>query len=140
MRYLCFDMYEITTTNYLFVYGTLLDEGNAFGTYLKKNCSFYADGKFRGRLYDIGEYPGAVADDKGGYVYGRIYTMNNEDVLVHLDDYEGFGDGQKQPNLFVRKIIGVENAHGLMDCQVYLYNLAVDGLRVIESGDYKKLK
>jgi len=41
--------------NYLFVYGTLLDESNEFAIYLKQNCSYYSKGKFRGRLYDLGE-------------------------------------------------------------------------------------
>ena len=126
------------TNNYLFVYGTLLDDDNEFALYLKNNCSYYAEGRFKGRLYDIGEYPGAVADDSGGYVYGSIYVLDNDEVLVRLDDYEGFGEEQEQPNLFVREIIAVETDKGLIDCEVYLYNLSVDGLRVIDGGDYRK--
>jgi gamma-glutamylcyclotransferase (GGCT)/AIG2-like uncharacterized protein YtfP len=127
------------TNNYLFVYGTLLDDDNEFGRYLEHNCSFYAKGRFKGRLYDIGEYPGAVADDSNGYVYGSIYIMNNAiETLKFLDDYEGFGEDQEQPNLFVREVIEVETNKGLINCEAYLYNLSVDGLRVIESGDYRK--
>ncbi len=140
MRYLCFDIRKMISNDYLFVYGTLLDDYNEFGRYLKHNCSFFAKGRFKGRLYDIGEYPGAVADALSpGYVYGSIYIMNNEiEILKVLDDYEGFGGDQQQPNLFVREVIEVETDKGLIYCEVYLYNLSVDGLRVIESGDYRK--
>src|ERR1700712_2833765 len=100
--------------NYLFVYGTLLNAGNEFAIYLKNNCSFYANGKFKGRLYDIGEYPGAIADNQyAGYVYGCILIMNDSALaLKYLDDYEGFGPKQEQPNLFIRETIDVESDKG----------------------------
>ena len=47
LRYLCFDIRKMITNNYLFVYGTLLDDGNEFAIYLKNNCSFYAEGRFK---------------------------------------------------------------------------------------------
>jgi len=123
--------------NYLFVYGTLLDEENEFAIYLKQNCSFYSEGKFKGRLYVLGEYPGAVLDDGNDYVQGSIFELKNvEEVLTRLDDYEGFGEDQEQPNLFVRKRILIENDNVRVACWVYLYNLPVDGFRLIESGDY----
>lgn len=128
--------------NYLFVYGTLLNGGNEFAIYLKNNCSFYANGKFKGLLYDVGEYPGAIADNQAkGYVYGVIFLIHDtERVLKQLDDYEGFGPNQEQPNLFVRDIISIDSNKGPVDCWCYLYNLSVDGLPLIASGDYWKLK
>jgi len=128
--------------NYLFVYGTLLNADNEFAIYLKNNCSFYADGKFKGLLYDIGEYPGAIADDQyAGYVYGNIFMMSDAiSALKYLDDYEGFGPEQEQPNLFVRKIVGIESEKGIISCWCYLYNLSVDGLPVIVCGDYRSYK
>ena len=130
------------TRNYLFVYGTLLDTGNEFAAYLNNNCSFYTKGKFKGRLYDIGEYPGAVADhDSPGYVYGSIVSIRNPTtVLNQLDDYEGFGDDQQQPDLFIRELMAIETDEGLTDCWIYLYNLPVEGLVLIESGDYLQYK
>jgi gamma-glutamylcyclotransferase (GGCT)/AIG2-like uncharacterized protein YtfP len=129
-------------SNYLFVYGTLLDESNEFAIYLKQNCSYYSKGKFRGRLYDLGEYPGAIADENyPSYVYGRILELKNTaEALRYLDDYEGFGDDQKQPNLFIRVMLGIETDGELIDCWVYLYNLPVENFRVIESGDYMVYK
>ena len=67
--------------------------------------------------------------------------MNNAtEAFKLLDDYEGFGDEQELPNLFVRRIIMVEIGNELVKCEVYLYNLNVDGLRAIEDGDYKKYR
>ena len=126
------------TGNYLFVYGTLLDESNEFAIYLKENCSFYRKGRFRGRLYDLGEYPGAIADENyPGYVYGSILGLKNTaEALQYLDDYEGFGEDQEWPNLFIREMAEVETDGGRIGCWVYLYNLPVEGFRVIELGDY----
>jgi gamma-glutamylcyclotransferase (GGCT)/AIG2-like uncharacterized protein YtfP len=136
MQYLCFDIRKMIINNYLFVYGTLLDDDNEFGRYLKHNCSYYAEGRFKGRLYDIGEYPGAVALSPG-YVYGSIYVMNDPaETLKVLDDYEGFGEEQEQPNLFVREVIEVEIDVKKLACWVYLYNLATDNYPQVLSGKY----
>ena len=120
----------------------MLEKNNEFATYLNKNCSFYSYGKFKGRLYDIGEYPGAIADNNyTGYIYGTIVSIHNPArVLQQLDDYEGFGDDQQQPNLYVRELMAVETDKDLIKCWVYLYNLSVNGLKLIESGDYLKYK
>jgi len=124
--------------SYLFVYGTLLDKQNKFGAYLSSNCIFYVNGKMRGKLYDIGEYPGAILNiESKNYVFGKIYELIDvEKVLKLLDDYEGFGPDQLQPNLFVRQLIAIETAIGGIECWVYLYNLPVEGLKLIESGKY----
>jgi len=127
--------------NYLFVYGTLLDEENEFAIYLKQNCSFYIKGKFKGRLYDLGEYPGAILGGTNGYVQGSIFELKDaEEVLARLDDYEGFGEDQEQPNLFTREKVLVETNNGQIECWTYLYNLSLNGFRIIESGDYVSYK
>jgi len=132
------------TTNqprpYLFVYGTLLDKQNEFGAYLNDNCTFYAAGKMPGKLYDLGEYPGAtLTNEENRFVHGKIYQLSNiEKVLELLDDYEGFGPEQEQPNLFVRELIDVDTPGGKIKCWVYIYNLPVDGFDAIGSGVYLK--
>ncbi|MDB5087056.1 MAG: btrG [Mucilaginibacter sp.] len=126
------------TPSWLFVYGTLLDKQNEFGAYLNAKCSFYAEGRFKGRLYDIGEYPGAVSDADGScYVYGKIFAVNDPDnVLKQLDYYEGFGADQAKPNLFIRERMSIETDNEPVICWVYLYNLSVEGLWLIKSGKY----
>ncbi len=125
-------------STYLFVYGTLLDERNPYGAYLKEHCSFYQKGKFRGKLYDLGEYPGAIADPKSdSYIVGSIFLMNDAAaILKNLDNYEGFGVDYPQPNEFVRAFIAVETEEQPIDCWVYLYNSPTKGFLQIASGDY----
>ena len=124
--------------NLLFIYGTLLNEDNEYALYLKNNSRFYSTGKLKGKLYDIGEYPGAVLSD-GDHIYGSILEINDpEKVLSIIDDYEGFGDNQLQPNEFIRVLTKIETGSGFVNCWVYLYNLPVTGLLQINSGRYIK--
>jgi gamma-glutamylcyclotransferase (GGCT)/AIG2-like uncharacterized protein YtfP len=130
------------TCNYLFVYGTLLDLESEFTDYISNNCRFYGKGKLKGRLYDAGEYPGAVADEShSGYVYGSIFVLNDfVETLKYIDNYEGYGIEQEQPNLFMREIIRIDTDAVSLDCWVYLYNLPTDDLILIEGGDYLRYK
>ena len=121
----------------LFIYGSLLSADNEFGQYVKRNATFMSDAVFKGRLYDCGEYPGAVADNNGYDIKGSIYRLNDLIAgLVILDDYEGCGIEQQQPNLFIRKLITVTVGNKPIECWIYLYNLPVEGLLEITSGDY----
>jgi len=124
LRYLCFDIRKMITNNYLFVYGTLLDDGNEFAIFMRRHCTFIKKGRIKGRIYDFGEYPGAVLDENAGiYIQGSVYLMSNTAmVLEKLDDYEGYGPDQKQPNLFIRQLVEVETDGQRIDCWVYLYN------------------
>jgi gamma-glutamylcyclotransferase (GGCT)/AIG2-like uncharacterized protein YtfP len=124
----------------LFVYGTLLDLDNKYGIYLRDNSRFYAAGKIKGKLYDIGEYPGAVLLREGNeYICGTILQIDNSgDVLAVIDLYEGFGDDQPQPNEFIRILTEAETGVGTINCWIYLYNLPVDGLVAIRDGQYLK--
>jgi len=128
-----------TDCQYLFVYGTLLDESNIYAAYLKENSRFYQKGRFKGKLFNIGNYPGAVVDNVlGTYVYGSIFLIDDSvGVLKELDDYEGFGDDFAQPNEFVRELVEVETEGIMLICWVYLYNHPVKGLPVIKSGRYR---
>ncbi len=125
---------------HLFVYGTLLDSANSYGAYLQQHCILLKTGRFKGKLYDIGEYPGAIAHESTDqHVHGSIYLMNEpEKILVFIDDYEGFGNDQEQPNLFIRELTPIETDMGTVQCWIYLYNLPVNNLPQIQSGRYLK--
>lgn len=125
--------------NLLFIYGTLLNEDNEYAVYLKNNSRLYSAGKLKGKLYDIGQYPGAILSKSNEYVYGSILQLNNlTKVLPLIDAYERYGDNQPQPNEFIRVSVEVETGAGPVACWVYLYNLPVTGLTLIESGRYIK--
>ena len=126
--------------NKLFVYGTLLDEDNKYGIYLRDNSKFFSSGKLAGILYDIGEYPGAVLSPAGNdFIYGIILEIDDPSIVLALIDlYEGFGDDQPQPNEFIRVLTEAETDRGHVDCWIYLYNLPIYGLMPIENGRYIK--
>lgn len=124
--------------SYLFVYGTLLDENNQFGAYLKNNCHFFQHGKFKGKLYNIGNYPGAISEPDGdAYVFGSIFILNNPDeILKILDEYEGVGPELPQPTEYTRELIDIEAGDAFTKCWIYLYNLSVENLALIKEGRY----
>lgn len=124
---------------HLFIYGTLLSTNNEFGAYLKKNSTYISAGSFSGLLYDMGEYPGAIYKPSiTNRVCGNIILLNNEPrILKAIDEYEGYGENEEQPNLFVRELVPVETSSGIINCWVYLYNRATVGYPQIVSGRYK---
>lgn len=124
---------------YLFVYGTLLDAYNEFGAYLKSNSVYVSKGSFPGLLYNIGEYPGAIYQPGAtGLVYGDIVLLNDDPtILKAIDAYEGVGEDEMQPNLYIRLLVPVTTTSGTIDCWVYLYNLPVDGFKQITPGKYR---
>ncbi|WP_184541808.1 gamma-glutamylcyclotransferase family protein [Mucilaginibacter sp. FT3.2] len=128
----------ITTNPYLFVYGTLLTAGNPYANYLQKHCKLVGAGKFKGSLYNIGEYPGAIGDITGKqYVYGCIYLMDDaERVLTLIDGYEGIGVNEPQPHEYLRRLVGIETDSGVFTCWVYLYNWPVRKESKIAGGSY----
>ena len=126
--------------NLLFVYGTLLNEENKYAVYLKTNSRFYSEGRIKGKLYNIGEYPGAVLLPIGeDYIYGSILELDHTESVLHvIDDYEGYGNDQPMPNEFIRLIAPVETSSTIFNCWVYVYNLPTIGVKLIENGRYIK--
>ena len=128
-----------TDSKYLFIYGTLRQADNEFGAYLRQHSRHYASGYFNGRLFDMGEYPGAIhIPDSKQKVFGEIMALDNPaKVLRLIDQYEGYGPGERQPYLYVRQIVSVTTDKGIIDCWVYLYNLPLDGFKEIINGKYQ---
>ncbi|MFC0517497.1 gamma-glutamylcyclotransferase [Mucilaginibacter angelicae] len=127
-----------TTGQFLFVYGTLLQAGNEFAEYLNKHCKFISDGKIKGQLYDIGEYPGAVIDNtEERYIYGSIFMMDDpETILKVIDDYEGIGDLYRHPQEYTRDEVAIHTDNGIISCWMYLYNLPVASYKEVITGNY----
>ena len=127
-----------TINQYLFVYGTLLMSGNEFADYLQEHCILLGQGKFKGRLYNAGEYPGAIVDTSTDqYVYGGIYLIDNpQKILEVIDRYEGIGANEPQPHEYTRKLIKVEKDAEVVTCWAYLYNWPVNRLVQIAGGNY----
>lgn len=130
----------IETTEFLFVYGTLLKQSNLqIASYLESNSIVVSEGSFHGVLYDIGEYPGAVfIPESKTKVHGIILQIFNPiDTLKKLDVYEETGFEFDQPNEYLRKKIPVNTINGkTMECWTYLYNHPIENKKQITSGRY----
>lgn len=126
---------------YLFVYGTLRkDAGNDMYRVLARHARFVGSATFQGKLFDLGNYPGAVpSDDPQDVVCGEVYALEpslRDGLLATLDEYEGCSPGGEPPSEFRREYVTVTCNDGRSASSwIYLYNLA--GVNSpIPSGDY----
>ena len=94
----------------LFVYGTLGPDGPE---------ALARDGwvpdAVRGRLYDLGDYPGLVDtdDSSAGWVAGHVRAIDPTELSGRLDEYEGVAEG------LYRRVRTI--TQGGLDVWVYVY-------------------
>lgn len=123
--------------NYLFVYGTLLqDFNNTMSRFLAEHAAFVSKGYFIGKLYEVDNFPGAIlSDDEAEKVYGSIYKIHDiHKTFEVLDAYEGVTDG-----LYRRLLVETYlNSGNPVNTWVYIYNQPTNHLKRIPSGNYLK--
>jgi gamma-glutamylcyclotransferase (GGCT)/AIG2-like uncharacterized protein YtfP len=126
--------------DYIFVYGTLRrNTNNEMHLFLAKNADFVDDAIYRGKLYKIDCYPGAVpSDDPNDAVQGEVYRFHQVDVVLPmLDRYEECGQDFPEPNEYKRRKQSILLKSGCtVTAWVYLYNHSTEDLAVIESGHF----
>ncbi|MEX0701624.1 MAG: gamma-glutamylcyclotransferase family protein [Planctomycetales bacterium] len=127
---------------YIFVYGTLRrDTRHEMYRLLARHAQFMGDATFRGRLYLVDDYPGAVASSSpGDQVRGEVYLLlHPDDVLPKLDEYEEFDPQSPETSLYRRDTAEVvlDDGSRLLSW-VYLYNKPTTELSRIASGDFLK--
>jgi gamma-glutamylcyclotransferase (GGCT)/AIG2-like uncharacterized protein YtfP len=81
----------------------------------------------RGRLVDLGEYPGLLLGDAAGAeaceVAGEIFEVPDASSLGELDAYEDFRPGNPNASLFLRMVATATLRDGsAQTCWVYAYN------------------
>ncbi len=74
----------------LFVYGTLRRGGSRDATVHYEGVRFLASAGVRGRLHDLGDYPGLRLDPGAAWVRGEIFDVTAA-ALARLDEWEGIG-------------------------------------------------
>ncbi|HVA64361.1 MAG TPA: gamma-glutamylcyclotransferase family protein [Terriglobales bacterium] len=92
------------------------------------------------RLYDLGEFPGAVADPSGPELRGQIFRLppQPEGLLRRLDEYEGYDPGNDAESLFVRRARRVCLTGGRsVNAWVYFYNRSPGQAGVLANGSYR---
>lgn len=90
-----------------------------------------------GRLYAVGDYPGAVHRPGSSLVRGEVYRLREPaEVFRLLDRYEGVHEpASRREFRRVRKRVRLENGEK-RTAWVYLYVRSIRGLPIIDSGDY----
>jgi gamma-glutamylcyclotransferase (GGCT)/AIG2-like uncharacterized protein YtfP len=116
---------------HLFVYGTLRRGAPMHGL-LERDVAWVGAARIRGRLYDLGPFPGLTDGGRNDFVQGELYRIAARDpaqLLDALDRYEG--------RAFSRVVREVEPAEGAaLEAFVYLFAGSLRGRRRIASGDY----
>ncbi len=125
---------------YIFVYGTLRRDTNSeMHHLLAKYAEFVSDATYRGKLYQIDYYPGAVpSDDPNDVVQGEVYLLDQADVVLPLLDlYEACGPAFPEPNEYSRQKQSVLLKDGrTVTTWIYLYNHPTEGLESIKLGNF----
>ncbi|MCW8974664.1 MAG: gamma-glutamylcyclotransferase [Sedimenticola sp.] len=126
--------------SFLFVYGTLLRPlGHPKHTYLAQYCHYICPGRFQGKMFDIGDYPGVIPSiQREDSVQGEVYAIKDEALLLSkLDEYEGCSGHSPQPHEYQREIHLIELPNGTsQSAWIYLYTHDIALLKPILTGDY----
>ena len=114
----------------LFAYGTLM-RGYGLHRVLAGGATFLGVGTARGRLLDLGRYPGVVAGR--GRVTGEVYRLHDPQVLPAVDRAEGVQ--------FVRGRTLVTLADGgRAPAWMYRYRGRRERAVPIPDGDYRRAR
>jgi gamma-glutamylcyclotransferase (GGCT)/AIG2-like uncharacterized protein YtfP len=124
----------------LFVYGTLRrhGRGSRFGL-LGSGVRQIGFARMRGRLVDLGDYPGLVPPkNPEDWVRGEVYVLAQPaDTLRRLDEYEGCAEPAARSAGFRRLMGEAELDSGRTTwAWVYAYEGKILRARLIASGDY----
>ncbi len=127
-------------SEYLFVYGTLLPELAPAGMQkIVRQLEFINAGCVGGRLYDLGEYPGAVIDTASeSVIIGKLFRLPEPmEVLARLDEYEGFDQASPDDSLF-RRVSGEVTLAGARKIAgwIYVLNRCRTDAVLIPDGNY----
>jgi len=131
-------------SDYLFVYGTLLpSEAEMDMASIVQQIRRLGQAYVRGRLYDLGEYPGAILDEASETkIAGELFELPpDSSVLAMLDSYEGYELTDPAGSLFIRVKSPVQLSDGReIESWVYVYNRDPGKSPLITNGDYRKSK
>lgn len=130
--------------NKLFVYGTLKSANISLvvpeiAPYIIRK----GKGFVKAKLFDLGEYPGAVNLQPTNKVYGEIVEIMPEKLDFVLDVLDQYEEVDKNPDisLFKRAKALVNTTEGKkIYAWVYWYNKNVGKSKEIKSGIYRKRK
>ncbi len=107
---------------------------------IKDDVEWIGESAIRGRLYDIGKYPGALraTDHKSVVIKGEVLKIKHpKKVLRILDQYEGYDHRNPGASEYYREQETLTLPNGKeIKAWVYWYNFPVKGKRRIRHKDY----
>lgn len=133
-------MYPVKS-DYLFVYSSLL---RGFPTpdyeYVSRYFDFVGPAKTRGFLSILQNIVVGTPTDRDAFIVGELYKIREQDhfsfAIGQLDEYESVHPEPPQQPLYRRDITKTILEDGTeINSWVYWYNLPVDGLPIIGSGN-----
>lgn len=126
-----------------FVYGTLRQGHPAHRTLMIRHAKLIGEVRLPGfDMFKLGWFPGVVKNPQNKHgIVGELYEVPGhlaEDLVTHLDYYEGYFPENKGRSLFVREEVEVEGKPTI----IYTYNGGPDKfgrlVEKIETGDWKQ--
>jgi pyruvate carboxylase len=127
----------------LFVYGTLRRGYSRNYRLGEAAARFVGMGRIRGRLYDLGLYPGARrATKRTDRIIGELYELaDSAGKLRELDRVEEFYPEKPSKSLFVRRRVEVELDDGTTQrAWAYFLNKKPLNAPLLAHGDYLQHK
>lgn len=91
-------------------------------------------GAFRGKMYDLGEYPGVIRG--GGLCQGLIWKLLDTGIVSAIDAFEGYVAGSAH-SLYVRErtdLLDDEGGFTGHRAWIYIYNQTTAGYEEIGRG------
>ena len=131
----------MNTTSYkIFVYGSLRSGfRNPAYEYLTRYFKYSGEALVKGKFFDAGSHPVALATNDEHFILGELYTMNSEEefswAFTQLDDYEGLNVEIGEIPLYKRSLVEVYQNGKTQIAWIYWYNKSIDGMPEIETGD-----
>jgi gamma-glutamylcyclotransferase (GGCT)/AIG2-like uncharacterized protein YtfP len=114
-----------------FFYGTLrTGHGPPPIAHVLRTARTLGPGRVRGRLYDLGAYPGGIPDEQAPTtIPGSVFELPDDpELLRDLDAYEEFDPQRTDASLFLRTEGEVELEDGRrISCWMYVYNRVPEG-------------
>jgi len=124
----------------LFVYGSLRSgfHSEAYN-YLTQYFTLVGPAKVKGKLYDKGDYPVALATTENKFLTGELYRLKDPAqfswAMEQIDDYEGLHVEAGETALYHREPVAAYIDGIEVIAWVYWYCGTTEGLKELEAGD-----
>jgi gamma-glutamylcyclotransferase (GGCT)/AIG2-like uncharacterized protein YtfP len=121
----------------LFVYGSLMEGLSAHHLVASSPRAVkLGRGRMRGRLLDLGDYPGAVLDRGESWIQGELWELPTGS-LRKLDAYEGYFPRDLERSLFVRRRASVHLEEQEIDAWTYLLSRRPSRVASVPDGQWR---